>query len=301
MEQYRSDVYKSRDSRHLLHSLYREHLLRINVPIRERMIETRFGNTHVVFYGNPNGKPVLTFYGEKAINPLSVRPFTEKLDLDKIQLIVPDPPGQVGFSEERKLSFSKNEYGEWACQVLDGLEMQTAAIFGYSFGGSIALQLCSKSVLRIERLLLTMPSGITKTSSSRIAKLIKPSKLKDESAITDKIVKDALNKILPFQQDELLEAARMLFIHSKFEKLECWTVKKKDMQKFKSPVYLIAEKSDYLFPGETVQKHAQKMISRLDGRRTLTLGSHCGLYKNENNENLEEAYKAMSDFLLQTT
>lgn len=300
MEQYKSDVYKSRDGRHLLHSLYRKHLQAINVPIRERMVETRYGDTHIVLYGSPFGKPVLTFYGEYAINPLAIRPFTEQLAIDKIQLIVPDPPGQVGFSSERKLSFSKNDYGEWASQVMDGLGMQTATVLGYSFGGSIALQLCTKSVLRIERLLLVLPSGIASTSSSRIAKLTKPSTLKDENQITDEAVKNALDKILPFPQDELIEAARMLFAHAKFENTGCWEVKKKDIRKLKSPVYLIAEKSDYLFPGEAVQKQALKIIPRLEGRRTLTLGSHCGLYKNEENEDLNEAYTAMSDFLLQT-
>lgn len=300
MEQYKSDVYKSRDGRHLLHNLYRRHLQAINVPIRERMIETRFGDTHVVLYGSPFGKPVLTFYGEYGINPLIMRPFTEQLAIDKIQLIVPDPPGQVGFSGERKLSFSKNEYGEWASQVMDGLGMQTATVLGYSSGGSIALQLCTKSVLRIERLLLVLPSGIASASSSRISKLIKPSTLKDENQITDEVVKNALDKILPFQDDELIEAARMLFAYAKFENIGCWDVKKKDIRKFKAPVYLIAEKSDYLFPGEAVQKQALKIIPRLEGRRTLTLGSHCALYKKEENEDLNDAYTAMSDFLLQT-
>lgn len=302
MELYKSDVYKSRDGRHLLHSLYRKHLMRLDIPVKECMIETRFGNTHLVLYGNPKGKPVLTFYGENAINPLSIYPFTKNLDMDKLLLIVPDPPGQTGFSEERKLSFSKKEYGEWACQIMDGLKMQTATILGYSFGGSIALQLCSTSVLRVERLLLVMPSGIANTPSSRIARLVKPAALKDENAITNEIVKNALHKILPFQNDDLLEAAKTLFLHSKMEKTACWNIKKREIQKFKSPVYLITEKSDYLFPGEAVQKQALKIIPRLDGRRTLTLGSsHCGLFKNEENEDLKEAYTAMSYFLLQTT
>ncbi|MDR0347904.1 MAG: alpha/beta hydrolase [Tannerella sp.] len=297
-QQYKSDVYKSREGRHLLHNLYRKHLQAIHVPVRERMIETYLGDTHVSLYGNPSGKPVLTFYGGYAINPLAVRPFTEHLPLDKIQLIVPDPPGQVGFSSERKLSFPKHEYGEWASQVMDGLELQTTAVLGYSFGGSIALQLCLWSVLRVECLLLVLPSGIADASPHRIAKLVKPSTLKNENQITDEVVKKALTKIVPFQHDELIEAARTLFAHAQFEKIKRWNVKKNEIRKLNVPVYLIAEKSDYLFPGKAVRKQARRIIPRLEGQRLLTLGSHCGLYKNEPDEELNEAYAAMSEFLL---
>ncbi|MDR0845622.1 MAG: alpha/beta hydrolase [Tannerella sp.] len=296
MEKYKSDAYKSKDSRRLLHDLYREHLLAMNVPVAERMVETRFGDTHVVFYGHPDGKPVLTLYGEYAINPLAIRPLAHGLNLEKIRLIVPDPLGTVGFSAEKRISSFKN-YGEWACQIMNALGLPDAAVLGYSFGAGIALQLCITSLLRVERLLLVMPSGIRSVSSSRVAKLIYPA-FKNEQLVTDTMVKKALNPILPFQQDELIEAAKMIFLHAKIRKEGQKRVKKKSIRKYKSPVYVIAEKSDYLFPGEAVLKRAGKIIPCMPGSKLLAMGSHCGLYK-DNDENVEEYFRAMSDFLLQ--
>lgn len=300
MEQYTSNIYKSKDGRHLLHNLYRKYLMAIDVPVRECMVETSFGDTHIVRYGNPQGKPVLAFYGELAFNPLAIRPFTKILDLDKIQLIVPDPVGQIGFSAEKSLSFSKKEYSEWAIQIMNGLDLQTVSVLGYSFGGNIALQFCANAALRVERLLLMMPGGIASVSSSKSAKLTKPALLKDEKEITDEVVKKALQPILTFPQEDIIEAARMIFLHTIVEKTSLTDVKKKDIKKFRSPVYLIAEKSDYLFPGESVQKKAQKIIPRLEGSRLLKLGCHCGLFQENDNEDLKEACNAANDFLLRT-
>ena len=300
MEQYHSEIYKSQEGRHLLHNLYRKHMIALNVPIRERMVETSFGDTHIVFYGNPSGKPVLAFYGESFINPLAIRPLTTLLDLEKIQLIVPDPVGQIGFSAERELSFSKNEYSKWASQVMDALALEIVSVVGYSFGGNIALQLCADFSLRIERLLLFMPGGIATASSSKIAKLTKPASFKNEKAITDEAVKKALKSILTFQQDELIEAVKMMFLHAQINKNQFSDIKKKHLQKFRSPVYLVTEKSDELFPGEEIQKRAKKIFHRIDGSQILRLGCHCGLFENKKDETLKDVNVTINDFLLRT-
>lgn len=302
MEPYISDIYKSKDSRHLLHSLYRKYLMAVNVPVRERMIETRFGDTHIVLYGNPGGKPLLTFYGEIAFNPLAVYPFTRILDLDKILLIVPDPVGRIGFSDERRISFSKNEYSEWAIQLMNGLELQTVAVLGYSFGGNIALQLCANAALRIERLLLMMPGGIVGVSAFKLSKLTKQGSSHKEKEITDESIRKTLRPIFSFPPEDMVEAAKMIFRHAKMNKSDLKTVKKKEIRKFRAPVYLVAEKSDYLFPGEHVQKRARELFSRIEGSRLLKSGCHGGLHHETAHENddLKEACVAINDFLLRT-
>jgi pimeloyl-ACP methyl ester carboxylesterase len=295
MEKYESNVYKSMRGRHLLHSLYRKHLMAMDVPVAERMVETGFGDTHVMLYGNPGGKPVLAFYGEYAINPLAVRPFTQGLDLNKIRLIVPDPVGHIGFSAEKKLPASKHSYGKWACQVMDGLGFQNMPILGYSFGGSMALQLCAASLLRVERLLLVMPSGILSTPAAKTARLIRPAAGK-AAAITDEAVRKALNPVLPFRHDDLVTAAEMIFLHAGIKKKRTGKVGRKVFQKLNVPVYIVAEKSDYLFPGESVIRRAKKIFPHIRGTRLLSLGSHCGLFND--GEIQEESFAAMTGFLL---
>ncbi|MDR0758215.1 MAG: alpha/beta hydrolase, partial [Tannerella sp.] len=195
---------KSREDRHILHNLYRMRLMDIDVPVTERMVETRFGDTHVVLYGNPAGKPVLMFYGKNAINPLVASPFVRGLDMNRLRLIVPDPPGCVGFSAGTKSPLSDREHGEWAVQVMNRLELPCVAVLGYSFGAMMALQLCMVSLLRVERLLLVTPSCILRTPASRISKLMRPAG-KDRQSLTDQAVRKMLAPVMPFPHDGLTE------------------------------------------------------------------------------------------------
>ena len=298
MESYKSKVYRSIESRHVLHSLYRMQMIAANVPLTERMIETRFGDTHLVFYGNPQGIPVLFFGGENVLMPLAIRPFVQGLDLEKILLIAPDLPGHIGFSTERKLSFAKDEYGEWACEVMDALDLHAVPVVGYSFGGHLALQLCKKMLLRVDRLLLVFPSGIVNTPVSKINRLFSPSAKKPKEP-TDDEIRETLQPVLHFEQKELVEALKMIVTHSLVKKTGFDKLSRKDVHKFKSPVFVVGEKSDWLFPGDKIIKYARKIFPNLYGTRLLASGSHCGLFNGEDND-LKDCFEAMTNFILQT-
>ena len=297
-ESYKSEIYRSIESRHILHNLYRTHLIAANVPLMEQMIETRFGDTHVVFYGNPRGVPILFFAGENVLTPLAIRPFTQKIDLEKLLLIAPDLPGHIGFSTEKKLSFQKGEYGEWACEVMDALDLHTAPVMGYSFGSSLALQLCQQSLLRVERLLLVQPAGIVHTPASKMNRLFSPTAKKPKEPTVDEI-SEALQPVLHFEHEELLEAFIMIVTHSLVEKTGFDKLSRKDIHKFKSPVFIVGEKSDWLFPGDEIIKYACEIFPRVDGTRLLSLGSHYGLFNGEDDD-LKECFEAMTNFMLRT-
>jgi pimeloyl-ACP methyl ester carboxylesterase len=299
-QKYESEVYHSKEGRHILHNLYRKLLIALDdVPVAERMVKTSFGDTHVMLYGHPSGKPVLVFYGEYALNPLAVRPLVRGLDLNRMWLIVPDPVGQVGFSSEKRLSFSNEEYGEWACQVMDGLELPAAAVLGYSFGAGIALQLCETSVLRIERLLLVMPSGFTNVSTAEITRLLR--QVQQHNVLTEGAVKKALQPVLPFPQEEVTNTVRMLFLHAKAERKAVKCFNRKSLRKLNAPVCVITEKSDILFPGKDVIKRAQETIPYLkDSHLLSTGGSHCCLFHPEAAE-ITDCFGVMSDFILKAT
>ncbi|MDR2119257.1 MAG: alpha/beta hydrolase [Tannerella sp.] len=292
-----SRLYKSREGRHILHNLYRANLLSIDVPVTERMVETRFGDTHVVLYGNPDGKPVLTFYGKNAINPLIVSPLIRGLDTTRLRLIVPDPPGCIGFSAERRAPLSDREYGEWAAQVMNGLKLSSVAVLGYSFGAMMALRLCTTSLLRAERLLLVTPSSVVRTSSSKIAKLMQPDCKNNERPLPEPAVRKMLAPVMPFHHDALTEMARTILLHAKIEKEGKKPVRKSKLKKFKAPVYIVAEESDYLFPGRKLIRRAKKIFPQLGGVRLLSTGSHWGLFREETTESLKECFDNMSNFL----
>ncbi|MDR2041204.1 MAG: alpha/beta hydrolase [Tannerella sp.] len=300
MEQkYASEIYRSKEGRHILHNLYRKLLIELDVPIAERMVKTAFGATHVMLYGHPAGLPVPVFYGEYALNPLAVRPLVRGLDLSRIRLIVPDPVGQVGFSSEKRLSFSGKAYGEWICQVMDALELSSAPVVGYSFGAGIALQLCETSVLRVERLLLVMPSGLMDVSTSG-TQLVR--RMQQKNALTAQDVSKALHPVGPFLPEDVADALGMLFLHAEAGQGAVKCFNKRSLRKLNAPVCVIAEKSDNLFSGEAVIKRAQKVFPYVQHSRLLsTGGSHGCLFGPDATGQLAGCFNLMSDFLLDVT
>ncbi|MDR1747347.1 MAG: alpha/beta hydrolase [Tannerella sp.] len=294
---YNSDVYKSVEGRHLLHELYRKLLMETDVPVAETMVETTFGDTHVTLFGNPEGKPVMTFYGENVIGTLLLRPFLHGLDLKRIRLVVPDPPGCIGFSTGQRISSSQNDYGKWICQVMDRLGIMQSPVFGYSFGAGIALQLCRTSILRIERLLLVAPSGIISPLSQRIARLLSPAH-KEAAAITDDLIKTTLASFIPFPPDDLIAAAKLIYTHANITKPSGKTYGYNVLHKLNAPVYIVAEKSDGLFPGEKLLKLAKKRFPRVSKTFLFNAGSQLSLLGDAKAP--PDYYAAMTDFLLET-
>lgn len=140
----------------------------------EKTVNTRFGKTHVVIYGNPDGKPVPGFHGGNATNPYSLRPFVKHVDMTRIKFIVPDTIGNIGFSTGKRLSSSSTDYGKWACDILDAFQLKFVAVFGGSYGGEIALRLATFAPERIERLMLVIPSGIANANMYKMAEIAMP-------------------------------------------------------------------------------------------------------------------------------
>lgn len=294
---FKSEVYKSAEGKKILQDLYLAHLETIKVRYEEHTVNTRFGQTHLLVYGNPEGKPVLGFHGGNATNPFSLRAFVHHLDLEKIKLIVPDTIGNIGFSAERRLSSKSFEYGEWASDIMDALGLKKVTIFGGSYGAGIALRLCSYAPKRIERVLLVVPSGICNASKFNMIKiaipiltyLVKPN---------DKKLQKAVFSLTPFQHDEFLEMTKAAITNSKFEMVMPRNATKSELERLDAPVLIFAEKDDVLFPGQAVIDTAKKIIPNLIGTYLLELGSHGGFFKDENTH--FEYYDIMSEFLLQS-
>lgn len=297
MNAYKSKVYKSKQGEQLLIELYKKHLKTITVPYTEMMVETRFGKTHIVIYGNPNGKPVLGFHGGNSTNPYSLRAFIKHVDMQRIMFIVPDTIGNIGLSADTRLSSSNDDYGEWACDILDALELKTIAVFGGSYGGGIALRLAAYAPERIERLILFVPSGIKNAGLFSMAKIGLPTIGYMLRPSSDEKLKKAISSMMPSANGDFLEMTKLAVLNTKFEMAMPRNATIKEMQRLNAPVYVIAEKYDCLFPGEAVLKRAEKLFVNLAGTHLLTFGGHGAFLVDE--ETHFEHYDMITDYLLQ--
>ncbi len=274
MERYQSQVYKSAEAEKLLKALYEKHLSEITAPYSEQYVDTRFGETHIVKYGNPDGIPVLGFHGGNSTNPYSLRPFTKYADLSKICFIVPDTIGNIGLSCDHRLSSRTLDYGKWVNDICDELCYDRIAVFAGSYGAGIALRFAAFSPERITKMMLMVPSGIANASPINMLKIGLPTIAYMRQPGDMKKLAHAVRSLMPFYDDEFLEMTDAALQHTKFEMTMPRNTKHKEMKKLSAPVYVIAEKYDLLFPGERVLARAKRLFPNLVGTMLLETGGH---------------------------
>ncbi|MDD3919960.1 MAG: alpha/beta hydrolase [Eubacteriales bacterium] len=297
MQKYKSDVYKSEAGKALLQDLYRRQLQTIPVPYQECTVNTRFGSTHIVTYGNPMGLPVLGFHGGNATNPYSLRTFVKHVDMSKIRFIVPDTIGNIGFSAEKRLSSANADYGKWACDILDALGLDTVPVFGGSYGGGIAIRLATYAPERIERLMLIIPSGIANANLFKMAKLALPTVGYMLRPTSDEKLKRAVSSMSPSFNDDFIEMMKLSILHGKFEMVMPRNATKKELYRLTAPVYIMAEQFDCLFPGQAVLKRAAEIFPNLVGTELLSFGGHGAFLMDEQTHHA--LYDRITSFLIE--
>ena len=152
-------IYKSAEGKRAILDLYDEQLARIGAPFEDVFVDTSFGRTHVVATGNPDGIPLLSFHGGNSTTAhnLVTSPFLLRGDF---RVFAVDTIGHPGKSDEACLPPSGYAYGEWASQVIDGLDFPRMRCIGGSFGAGILAKLMCAAPGKVERAVLFVPSGI---------------------------------------------------------------------------------------------------------------------------------------------
>ena len=138
-------------------------------PFGEAWIETRYGQTHVLLAGDRGRVPVVVFQGGNVTNPLTLSWFEDLAD--EYYLIAPDTPGEPGKSDPG----DGIDYATWVCDLLDGLEVETAAMVGPSHGAGVVLETAERAPERITAAALVVPAGFGTPLSLSLARVIVPS------------------------------------------------------------------------------------------------------------------------------
>lgn len=124
------------------------------------------------------GKPLVILHGWPSSSEKWVA-MAEELATHNFQVIVPDLPG-FGQSATPEKPWSQSDYVNWLHEFAETLPelKQEFYLLGHSFGGSLAARFAIKYNQRLSKLILVAASCIrkrtlTKTTSSRIAKIVK--------------------------------------------------------------------------------------------------------------------------------
>lgn len=150
-------IYKSDQARSILAEMYNQRLADMNSDHDSFYVETTAGKTHILALGNPDLPPVIVLHGINAGAPMALESIA---NLSKsYRLFGVDTLGQVGRSDENRLSMKDNSYGDWLSEVVEKLGISQAPIIGVSYGAYILQKLMATSPEKISKAIFIVPSG----------------------------------------------------------------------------------------------------------------------------------------------
>jgi pimeloyl-ACP methyl ester carboxylesterase len=164
-----TEIYRSPAGQQAVERSYREHLQRWTVPLRQRIVATREGDTFVLDCGPTDVPPVVLLHGAGSNSAvwhadaprwsLTHRPYMVDL-ISEPGLSAPSRPPRGG-----------DAHALWLDDVLDELGVDAAALVGVSLGGWLATDYAIRRSDRVQRLSLRAPGGIGRQRFAVLAAL----------------------------------------------------------------------------------------------------------------------------------
>lgn len=121
-------------------------------------VDTREGTTFVVACGPRDAPPLVLLHG--ALTNSAIWMFDAELWSQSFRVYAVDVIGEPGLSTAKQLPLEGGRYATWLDDVLAGLDLESAAFVGVSFGGWLALDYAVRRPSRVNRLALLCPAGI---------------------------------------------------------------------------------------------------------------------------------------------
>jgi pimeloyl-ACP methyl ester carboxylesterase len=192
--------------------------------------------------------------------------------LDVIQpntrIFLVETNGQPNLSEGISPAIKTLDYGRWATEVLDGLEIQSTHIAGASFGGIVCMKLCLVSHDRIKSSILLNPGAFSFISLSfqnlyhNLKPLFNPSE-KNIREFLDKIVFCKPNHMVSDEAEQLLLDYLSYVIRNFKDKNDKPYNMSRETGGHAVPTHLILGKKDVLLPYSKSLFNAQANLKNL--------------------------------------
>ena len=134
---------------------------RLPGPLEHRVVETRFGATHVTFGGLDSGPVLVVVHGAMAS---SAHALGEIIPLFHSHRVVGvDVIGQSPRSADARLPLTGEACTGWLTDVLDALNFERVHLLGVSWGGFVASRAAAGAPARFISLTLVVPAGFIRS------------------------------------------------------------------------------------------------------------------------------------------
>ena len=251
-------IFRSDDHRKRVLGQYDASLANFSGNIRQEIIQTSFGKTNVLSYGNDESPKLVLLHGANSnasswLKDLSF--YGKKYNVYLIDII-----GEPGKSEENRLPYEDESYSKWLDEVFQGLGIEKAGLVGLSQGGWLAVRFAAKYPEKVQQLVLLSPGGIVFTAGSFILKAILYSflggygKRKINSLIAGHQKID--RQVLDFM--ELMQAS----VHARMDKEYIFS--DEELRNLTMPVFFIGGAHDVIRDSEKIKTRLEGLLPDFD-------------------------------------
>jgi pimeloyl-ACP methyl ester carboxylesterase len=256
-----ASIYRSAQGEAEIIALYEKKLASLAIETDSRMVDTRFGHTHVLTAGPQEAPPVMLLTGISTGTPRILEWF---LPLTRdYRVYAPDPIGQPGRSAQTRVPPGDHNYGKWMADVLNGLGLERLPFIGVSFGGGIVLETASYAPERISRAALVAPAGLTRVPFfSTAIKFFIPCLLYRYFPSRERLI-GTVQPLAGKTDDYSLQVFDATLRHLKLNLAPPGPFHKQNLAGFKAPTLLFLAKSDIFIPVEPARRRAKELLPRL--------------------------------------
>lgn len=256
-----ASIYRSDRGQAEVMALYEKKLASLAIETQSRMLETRFGHTHVLAAGPPEAPPVMVLTGLSTGAPRILEWFRPLIK--DYRLYAPDPIGLPGRSVQTRMPSWDHNYGKWMVDVLDGLGLERLPFIGVSFGGGILLDTASYAPERISQAALMVPAGLTRVPFLYTAiKFFIPC-LMYRYFPSRKRLLGTVQPLVGAPDDYSLQVFDATLRHVKLTVAPPGPFDKEILAGFKAPTLLFLAKSDIFMPVELAIRRAKELLPGL--------------------------------------
>jgi pimeloyl-ACP methyl ester carboxylesterase len=254
-------IYKSARGEAELLALYESKLASLAVETQSRMVNTRFGHTHVLATGPQDAPPVIALTGISTGTPRLLEWF-QPLARD-YRLYAPDPIGQPGRSAQTRVPPGEHNHGKWMVDVLDGLGLEQLPFIGVSFGGGILLDTASYAPERISKAALMAPAGLTRVPFLGAAiKFFLPCLLYRCFPSRERLL-ETVQPLAGNTDDYSLQVFDATLRHVKLNVDPPGPFDKVSLAGFTAPTLLLLAKADIFVPVKSARRRAKELLTGL--------------------------------------
>ena len=253
-------IYKSSEGKQKILALYDSQLRRLNHDWSDMWIDTKFGKTHLIRTGNPNGIPLLVFHGGNATTAYML--LTCDFMMRDFLIYAVDTIGHPGKSAEVSLSPFNYDYGKWVGEIISKLRYQSIRCFSGSFGAGIIAKTMCICPDKVKRAVLYIPSGINNAPAVSNFRMM-PSMICYWITKDDKWLKRCMLPLAITPEnitDDIYETARLSITYSKVKTLMPSNASAKLISRCKAPTLVMAAEKDCMFPAKRVIPRARNNI-----------------------------------------